>query len=355
MQENLGDWVREKWVRLDSDGDIVGPCGKQKKQKNPARCLPLKKAKSLSKKQRAATNRKKKAAGRRGKQFVSNTKAAKVREAVSSEDIEKSFEYKDTLCPDIFADDLKMHREVRKQLLKIVRAFTEYLDAKFKIEGIILTGSLANYNWSSFSDVDLHILVDFTTFTTDVDFIKGFFDAKRRLWNKTYPIKVKGYDVELYVQDVKEEHTASGQYSIDEDRWVLEPERKGVRIDVDKVKDKASSFIKDIKDLKQPGITPSQRLEDIQQIKQRLKKFRKAGLEKGGEFSYENLAFKYLRRSSYLQKLDDLAAGYTTQMYSLSEATGEKDYCYYKMKKIYGSKTSAYRSLAMEKCRKKNR
>jgi hypothetical protein len=53
-----------------------------------------------------------------------------------------------------------------------------------------------------------------------------------------------------------------------------------------------------------------------------------------------------------LQKLDDLAAGYTTQMYSLSEATGEKDYCYYKMKKIYGNKTSAYRSLAMEKCRK---
>jgi predicted nucleotidyltransferase len=358
VQESLRDWLKQKWVRIDADGDIAGPCGKSKKQKNPARCLPLNKAKALTKNQRAKTNRKKKAGGRKGKQFVSNTQAAKVREAIqeliSAEKILKSFDYKSKLCPAIFDQEKVMHKEVRKQLLKIVKAFIDFLDIELKIKDIILTGSLANYNWSDFSDVDLHILVDFSSFTTEEAFIKGFFDSKRRLWNKNYPIKVKGFDVELYVQDVKEQHTASGQYSIAEDRWVLEPEREGVEIDYEKIKDKAASFIKDIKDLEDKSMSESSKLKEIERIKDKLKQFRRAGLEKGGEFSYENLAFKFLRRGEYLQKLANLESQYTTQAYTLSEKTGEKDYCYYKAKKIYGNKTSAYRSLYMEKCRKKN-
>ena len=75
----LKKWVNEKWVRIGTDGKIKGPCGTSKNKKNPDRCLPMAKAKSLSKTQRAATAKKKKAAGSKGKQFVSKTKAAKVR------------------------------------------------------------------------------------------------------------------------------------------------------------------------------------------------------------------------------------------------------------------------------------
>lgn len=74
----LKKWVNEKWVRIGTDGKIKGACGTSKNKKNPDRCLPMAKAKSLSKTQRAATARKKKAAGSKGKQFVSNTPAAKV-------------------------------------------------------------------------------------------------------------------------------------------------------------------------------------------------------------------------------------------------------------------------------------
>ncbi|QDP53064.1 MAG: hypothetical protein GOVbin3107_62 [Prokaryotic dsDNA virus sp.] len=74
----LKKWRDEKWVRIGTDGRIKGPCGTSKKKKNPDRCLPLSKARSLSKKERAATARKKKASGGK-KQFVPNTKAAKVR------------------------------------------------------------------------------------------------------------------------------------------------------------------------------------------------------------------------------------------------------------------------------------
>ena len=76
----LKKWVKQKWVRIGTDGKIKGPCGTSKNKKNPDRCLPLAKARRLSRKQLAQTAKKKKASGGK-KQFVSNTPAAKVRNA----------------------------------------------------------------------------------------------------------------------------------------------------------------------------------------------------------------------------------------------------------------------------------
>ena len=77
----LANWRKQNWVRIGIDGSIKGPCGTLKNKENPDRCLPMAKAKSLSKSERAATARKKKAGGSQGKQFVSNTPKAKVRKA----------------------------------------------------------------------------------------------------------------------------------------------------------------------------------------------------------------------------------------------------------------------------------
>lgn len=75
----LAKWRRQQWVRIGTDGNIKGACGTSKNKKNPDRCLPKRKALSLSKSERASTARKKKKAGAKGKQFVSNTPKAKVR------------------------------------------------------------------------------------------------------------------------------------------------------------------------------------------------------------------------------------------------------------------------------------
>lgn len=74
----LKKWREQKWVRIGTDGSIKGECGTSKNKKNPDRCLPLSKARSLSKAERAKTARKKKAVGKK-KQFVANTKKAKVK------------------------------------------------------------------------------------------------------------------------------------------------------------------------------------------------------------------------------------------------------------------------------------
>jgi len=73
IDEDLNQWFKDDWVRIDTQGNIKGKCGKKKKSKKTQRCLHRKKEKSLSKKQRAATSRKK---TKSNKQYESNTKAA---------------------------------------------------------------------------------------------------------------------------------------------------------------------------------------------------------------------------------------------------------------------------------------
>jgi len=75
----LQEWVDQEWVRIDSSGNIAGPCGTSKDKKNPDRCLPKSKAQSLSKSERRSTAQKKKREGAKGKKVVSNTEAATVR------------------------------------------------------------------------------------------------------------------------------------------------------------------------------------------------------------------------------------------------------------------------------------
>jgi poly-gamma-glutamate capsule biosynthesis protein CapA/YwtB (metallophosphatase superfamily) len=80
LDESLRDWFKkEDWVRIDTQGNITGPCGTMKKGKATTRCLPRAKANSLTKAERAATSRKKVAGSKKGKQFVPNTKKAKVK------------------------------------------------------------------------------------------------------------------------------------------------------------------------------------------------------------------------------------------------------------------------------------
>ena len=86
----LKKWLDQKWVRIGTDGNIKGPCGTSKDKKNPDRCLPASKARSLSKKDRAATAKKKKKAGSKGKTVVKNTKKAEVKFAEKGGEIKQT-------------------------------------------------------------------------------------------------------------------------------------------------------------------------------------------------------------------------------------------------------------------------
>lgn len=243
------------------------------------------------------------------------------------ERIVKSFETKDSLSSEIFdesKDGFKMKGDVRKRLLEIADDFVESFGVEFFIHDIVLTGSLSNYNWSEFSDVDLHVLIDMSEIDGDngspilQTIVKEFFDAKKNVWNEKHDIKIKGFDVEVYVQDVEEPHISSGVYSILHDKWEIEPKKETPNIDDRKILEKGEDFAKKIDQLVDLGLN-SEVLPKIESLRKKLKQFRQSGLETGGEYSYENLTFKLLRRNGYIEKLLKLKTDITDKKLSITQ------------------------------------
>lgn len=233
----------------------------------------------------------------------------------------KSFESKDSLSDNIFeksGDDYVMRDDIQKKLLEISDNFIESLAVEFFIHDIVLTGSLANYNWSSFSDVDLHILIDFDELEYPKDLVKEFFDAKKNVWNEKHNILVKGFDVELYVQDLNEPHVSSGVYSVLHKNWVVEPKIDSPSIDDRKILEKGEEYAKKI-DLLIKSSKSKDILNRIDELRKKIKEFRQSGLEVGGEYSYENLTFKLLRRNGYIEKLLNLKNSITDKKLSITQ------------------------------------
>jgi hypothetical protein len=228
---------------------------------------------------------------------------------IKEDSILDSFQVKKELNPEVFdsigENKYKLKEDIRKSLLHIAEKFYTFLGVEFFIHDVILTGSLANFNWSKYSDVDLHIVIDFAESKHNITLLKEFFDAKKVIWNSSHDISIKRYEVELYVQDINERHDSTGVYSVLNDKWILEPHPHKVKIDKKLIKTKVDLWMDTIDDLikhkDEPGI-----VDKVEKVRERLKKFRQAGLDQGGEFSYENLVFKYLRRNDYIKKLLDL-------------------------------------------------
>lgn len=241
----------------------------------------------------------------------------------------KSFEIKNHLCPVIFDNNngtYSMKKEIVDRLLEITDNFIDFTGVDFFIHDVILTGSLANYNWSEYSDVDLHILIDFNEVSDTgndkskvfQDIVKEFFDAKKGLWNEQNDIKIKGFDVEIYVQDIDEEHSSTGVYSILNNEWVVEPSMKKESIDTNQILTKGEHFAKKIDTLIAAFNSGEDVSKQILDLRDKLKKFRKSGLTGAGEYSYENLTFKLLRRNGYIEKLMDLKKDLSNKKLSLS-------------------------------------
>jgi len=229
-----------------------------------------------------------------------------------------SIQMHDELNPLIW-DDIKIKSEVRKTLLKNAKRFIEFSDTEnLKFEDIILTGSMANYNYNENSDLDVHIVLDFDQISENNDFVGDFFKLKKQLWAENLPIQVKGHDVEMYFQDSKEPHHSSGTYSLVRDEWINKPTKKIVNINSGAVQLKAADLMNTIDDL-EDNRSKENFLQRYEKIKNKIKKMRQSGLDTGGEYSVENLAFKILRNNGYLEKLISMKNDYLTKELSLNE------------------------------------
>ena len=166
------------------------------------------------------------------------------------------------------------------------------------------------YNYTDFSDLDLHVLVDFSKIDAPNKILKAAVDGIRFVWNTRHDIKMRGYDVEVYLQDSKEPHTSSGLFSLKDNKWIRTPKFDPPTIDEDDVDKKADGIKQDINNYEAKLVTASDLPKDSRNLhkranalKEKIHKMRKEGLQKGGEFSVGNLAFKKLRNDGYIEKL----------------------------------------------------
>jgi hypothetical protein len=220
------------------------------------------------------------------------------------------FDIQEKLNSRIWSNDKKLKPEIRKTLMKIANDYIDGLEIDgIDIEDVTFTGSLANYNWSEYSDVDLHILIDYRDLPMDQSLVQDFLKSKSTLWNKNHDVKIYGYDVELYVQDINEKHVSTGVYSIMYNEWITKPSLKKITVDDKNVKLKANRIMDQIDDL-YDEMKKNKNYEEIvdksDKIKDKIKKMRQSGLEKNGEFSVENMVFKVLRRNGMLDRLSDI-------------------------------------------------
>lgn len=227
---------------------------------------------------------------------------------------------KKELNPEIWMKNKHLYPNIRKRLLKITQDFFDKLELNHLYPyDVILTGSMANYNWSEHSDIDLHIVVDFNSTSNSRELMKELIDAKRAEWNRTHDIRVFGYEVEIYVQDKIEPHISTGVYSVMKDTWVLKPRPEELDVDWEEVKRKAGFVVRRIKEVYElfKHNKPRDAYRSSMKLKDKIRKFRKCGLEHGGQYSVENLAFKLLRRSDYLDKLNSLKVASYDKMMSI--------------------------------------
>ena len=126
----------------------------------------------------------------------------------------KSFKYRIILTQRFgkkMVTSFKMNTQVRERLLEIAYQFIDFLGVDIVVTDIILTGSLSNYNWSKYSDFDLHIVADFNQYPENqIELYEKLFNLKKMIFNQQHDITIFNYEVELYVQNETETHFSSG-------------------------------------------------------------------------------------------------------------------------------------------------
>ena len=234
------------------------------------------------------------------------------------------FKQHNELSRDIWDDPEQVKLEVKLKLKRIANAFLrDHNIDPDNVEDIYFTGSLAGFNYHPDSDIDLHIVVDFSKVSQDLDMVRDLFNSRRLVWNERHNITIFGHEVEIYIEDVDEVYDDEDRpvYSLTKDRWVNPPKRLRKDFDYNSAIKKAQMIIHQV-GLVQGLMSQEKFVEAKRQatrIFAKLKRMRKAGLQREGAYSPENIAFKILRKQGYIDQLGDLKSASFDRMMSLPQ------------------------------------
>ena len=214
-----------------------------------------------------------------------------------------TLQYHDQLNPVLFTGD-HLLPSVRDHLLAIGHAFIEFIKVPdTAVREIIGTGGNFNFNYTNFSDIDVHIIVDKGSLNVDPVWLEDYFQTKKALWLAKHRITIKGYSVELYAQGLDDKLPPnSGIYSLTFDKWIQEPVNDHIQFgsnnEIEREADNYEDVILNM-------ISKDAPVDEINKIRHDLYTMRINAIKSGGEFSTGNLIFKELRNRGLLDKMND--------------------------------------------------
>jgi hypothetical protein len=210
----------------------------------------------------------------------------------------------------------QLKSEVAGKLKDIARAFEEFVGIDLDVIDYTITGSNANYTWTEYSDLDLHLIVP----GTPTEEQRELFTAKKALWAEQRSITIKGLPVETYIQGEDEPHHSTGVYSIVKNQWLVKPKKVRPQVDDAAVEAKKDSIMREIE-----SAMLAKDLKKLQLVKEKITKMRKSGLARAGEWSVENLVFKILRNLGLIDQITEKIRELEDQQLSLEQQSNRSD------------------------------
>lgn len=204
----------------------------------------------------------------------------------------------------------RLDGRVRLKLLEIARAFVDFVGIELDVVDYTVTGSNANYTWTDYSDLDLHVIIP----GTPSDEQRELFTAKKALWAEQHDITIKGLPVECYVQGEDEPHHSTGVFSVLDNKWLVEPKKIKPSVDDSAIEAKKDALLAQIE-----HALLSKDLDRLRKVKDKITTMRRAGLERAGEWSVENLVFKILRNLGLIDQITDKIRELEDQELSLEQ------------------------------------
>ena len=224
-------------------------------------------------------------------------------EDVNPDDVDvSSIKFHCELNPIIWAKvdgEYLLRDDFKKKLTDIADKFSEFIrykGSKFAVEDIVLTGSNCNFNYTETSDLDIHLLVDYSSVGGDAELASQYLYDKKLLWTMKQDIKVKGIPIECFAANSEDKQVkGAAYYSLMSNQWIVKPDRKNIVVDLGAIKEKAA----EIMDLAEKCGT----VEQLEKVQDKIWRMRRSGLSSRGEFSSENITYKILRTNGTVDQI----------------------------------------------------